>query len=127
MRLDHALGRGFTVWGELELGREEVKAQPITGFDRRRVALGLDGTLGNGLGFAVSAAQALDGYHALYPGLATAREDRRSEVSLSLWHGKLQVRGFMPRVSVSKVVNRSNAALHRFDKVETSMTLVKRF
>ena len=104
-----------------------MKAQPITGFDRRRVALGLDGTLGNGLGFAVSAAQALDGYHALYPGLATAREDRRSEVSLSLWHEKLQVRGFMPRVSVSKVVNRSNAALHRFDKVETSMTLVKRF
>ena len=58
MRLDHALGRGFTVWGELELGREEVKAQPITGFDRRRMALGLDGTLGNGLGFAVSAARA---------------------------------------------------------------------
>ena len=33
----------------------------------------------------------------------------------------------MPRISVSKVVNHSNAALHRFDKVKTSMTLVKRF
>lgn len=127
MRLDHALGRGLTVWGELELDCEEVKAQPITGFDRRRVALGLEGSLGNRWGFALSAAQALDGYHALYPGLTSAREDRRSEVSLSLWHEKIQVKGFMPRLSVSKVVNRSNAALHRYDKVETSMTLVKRF
>jgi hypothetical protein len=127
LRLDHALRPGLTVWGEVEMAREDVPAQPITGFDRCRLALGVEHQRMGGLGLAAQAGLGFDRHHAPYPGLATERRDHRADLSVTLWHERVTLRGFQPRLTVTAVRNRSNATIQRFDKLETSLTVVRRF
>lgn len=127
MRLDHRLSARARLWGELELARETVAAQPVTGFDRRRIGLGAEGEFAGGMGLSVSLSRGLDDFHAPYPGLAGPRADRRDQINVTLWHRKLQLRGFQPRLSVTQTVNRSNAAIEAYDRVETALSFVRGF
>jgi len=80
-----------------------------------------------GLGLAAQAGLGFDRHHAPYPGLATERRDHRADLSVTLWHERVTLRGFQPRLTVTAVRNRSNATIQRFDKLETSLTVVRRF
>ncbi len=109
----------------LPIERESAVADHLSHLDLG-VELGVKlrrGPLGIGLAVATS----LDRYDGVYPGFDVAREDRVSSLKLSLSHDRLNWRGMVPELSISRTRQDSNIPLHDSWSTDVGLNLVKRF
>ncbi len=109
----------------LPVEREKAKADHLSHLDLG-IEIGVKlrrGQIGIGLGVATS----VNRYDGLYPGFATAREDRESSLKLSLSHDKLNWQGMVPELTITRTRRDSNIPLHDGWTTDVGLNLVKRF
>lgn len=109
----------------LPMERETAEADHLAHLDLG-VELGVHLQRGPlGLGLAVSTS--LDRYDGVYPGFDVARKDRVSSLKLSLSHDRINWKGMVPELSITRTRQDSNIPLHDSWTTDVGLNLIKRF
>lgn len=124
--LQWALSPQTILTAELPMLRESARARHLAHKDVA-LGIGLATRMSGGLNLSVSVLGGRNAYDGIYPGFTLARTDHVKSLRLSISHNKVQVRGLMPELSVTRKWQSSNIPLHDTRTTDFALSLSRRF
>lgn len=124
--LQYALSQQTILTVELPMLRETARARHLAHKDIA-LGVGLATRMRSGLNLGVNVQSGRNVYDGIYPGFTVARRDHVKTLRLSVSHDKLNVRGLVPELSVTRKWQSSNISLHDVEKTDFGFSLSRRF
>lgn len=124
--LQWALSQHTILTLELPMLRETARAAHLAHRDFA-LGAGLSTRFESGLHLGVGALAGRNRYQGAYPGFGFARSDRLRSLRVSLSHERVQMRGLVPEIGVTRMSQSSNIPLHSMTRTDVSLSLSRRF
>lgn len=121
-----ALSQQTILTVELPILRETARAPHLAHTDLA-LGVGLSTQIGRGFNLGVGTLAGRNAYDGAYPGFDIARTDRVRSLRLNVSHDRLQFRGLMPEISVTRKWQSSNIPLHKMTTTDVALSLSRRF